>query len=258
MKNTNDVYRGPDVELRDEINTRMTGGKVTSQLAITSSQMLGLSPARTQAMADSYLARNPISWLIGETFESETTMQQSVLEQLSKTAGSRQFIGQTRPGWAAMERGQAAIERGGSVRNAAIYQKIDEAILMYRAGDMSESAYKQHINRVAKETDVLKFKADIIALGYGEINAKRKVYDRLISKHGANVIYSELPPARFWGVVNRIASPADKAEHLYTEYLNTDKKFRRDFETLAHIYRVLSDPSTAVEWRKLKRIGVEL
>ena len=256
IKNMNSVYRGPEVLAADQINTEITGGSPTSNVAIAIGQALNVSPAKTQAVADTYWARNPITWFLDLPFKSDPIIEQTLLDKTLTTVGTRQFIGKTHKRWGEAELGRPYVEKGGSRRLANVDDKLHSATLRFFAGKITSKQFITEGLAVARDTDNLKFRSEIVTKIKAEVRA-RNAWQKLVKRFGQYAVHDNLPSLHFWHVLSRIPTPEERAEYFYQELMSTPEEWRPHLEKLGLI-RGIREPHTFRAYKKLKRKGDRL
>ena len=250
-----EIYKGPKVEAKDEINTKLTGGRQTHGAFIRLGEMTGLSPARTQAAASSYFAANPLSYFLGVPFEMAPETQQSLVDNALKFAGSRRFMGTTRPSWRDWRVGDKYGKEAGSIERKNLTSQIEGAILRYHAGQITPRQMRKEVLSLTKGDKESRLKA--INMSNQEIKSRSFLLD-MIKKHGESETYDNIPTHIWWSMLKMVPRGKQQADMYYDEWVQLEPEWRKRLDKLAATRGYYRDPFFLRELKKLKRKGDSL
>ena len=249
------VYKGPEVELKDEINTKLTGGRETHGAFIRLGELTGGSPARMQEAAGSYFAANPLSYFVGVPFEVPTETQKSAVDNMLKFAGSRRFMGATRPGWRDWKAGEKFAKQAGSIERKNLTSQVEGAILRFHANEITPRQMYLEITSATQDDKESQLKA--IALGKREIKS-RTYLNKLIKAHGEAEVYDNIPTHIWWAMLRNNPRGQQQAEMYYNEWIQLEPFWQKELQRLAAYGGYFKDPFFIQALKKLKRKGDKL
>ena len=246
------LYRGPEVEARDEINTEIMGGIPTHNASILTGQLLGISPARTQAAVSSYVARNPLTWFVGSFVETPAEASTSAVTQIIKAAGIRGMVGSTNKKWAEYEEGIAGRKEAGSSIYSEYYSKVLKPIAQFYNRDIGNKAFISQVRDLVKDSKP-SIKLKMINMAKQEIKAKA-LMDQLLKKYPHDVVYDYMQPYAFWLNLQRVNAPEYRARMLKDRMDEIDDTFwLKQFKRMAAYRGLFQNRFFAAEFRKLQR-----
>lgn len=246
------IYRGPEVEARDEINTEIMGGTPTHNAAILAGQAVGVSPARTQAAFGSFIARNPLAWFAGSFVATPPEASQSAMTQIVKSAGIRGVIGSTNKKWAEYEQGSVGIKEAGSSVYSEYYSKVLRPIAQFYNRDIGSKAFINQVKSLVKDSKP-SVKIKMIDMARREIKAKA-LMDQLLKKHPHDEVYDYMQPYAFWLNLQRVNAPEYRAKMFKDRMDEIDDSFwLKQFKRMAAYRGLFRDRFFAAEFRKLQR-----
>ena len=249
-----DVYKGPLVEMREEINTEKMGGKKTHQSAIAMGNLTGLSPARLEKTYDSYVARNPISWVAGSFVDTPTEATQSTMSEVLKIPGIRSFTGRTDKRHEEYESGRMAQKQAGSSMYHEYHDKVLPSLSRLYAREISSKTFMREIKELAKDAEP-RIKLKMVDMGIREIKAKAFM-DTLLKKHDAEEVYGNMQTYAFWTILNQINDPLYRARRYHDRLWEIDSRYwTEQFKKMAATRGLFQDRFFAAEYRKLERGG---
>ena len=253
-----DVYKGPTVQARDEINTELYGGKPTQGGAIALGNITGLSPAKLEQSYNSYVAQNPISWVVGSFIDTPQYASQSAMSEILKTPGLRTITGRTNKKWAEYEAGLIAQKVAGSSVYHSYHKKILPYLSRFYKRDIGRKEFANSIKGLikdAKPADKIKMEAMMSR----EIKS-HAFLDALLKKFpgdaGNEIVYDNIQNYAFWTELNKINDPEVRAEYYYDRMWEIDDPFwQKQFGKMAAVRGLFQDRFFAAAYRKLKRKG---
>jgi len=248
------IYKGPEVEARDEINTELMSGTPTHNLSVTTGKLLGLSPARMQGIVDTYVARNPLTWFAGSFVATPPEASVSAITEIIKTAGIRGMIGSTNKKWAEYESGLIGIKAAGSSIFAEYHSKMLKPLAQFYNRDIGRKDFINQIRSLVKDAKP-SIKIKMIDMAQREVKAKA-LMDKLLKKYPADIVYDYMQPYAFWLNLSRVNSPEYKAQMLYDRWSEIDDTFwAKEFKKMAAYRGLFNDRFFAAEYRKLQQRG---
>ena len=249
-----DVYKGPMVESREEVNTELHGGKKTHQSAIAMGDLTGLSPVRWEKSYDSYVARNPLSWIAGSFVETPTEASQSTISEAVKLPGIRSFTGTTDKRWAEYEAGILARKQAGSTMYHEYHAKVLAPLSKLYNRDIGPKEFISQIKALSKDAKP-NIKIKMIDMAQKEIKAKAFM-DKLLKQFPADLVYDNMQNFAFWAILRLIDEPVERADRYYDRLYEIDDPYwSRQFKKMAATRGLFSDRFFAAEVRKLEKKG---
>jgi len=248
------VYRGPEVEARDEINTELMGGNRTHNASIAVGNLLSMSPARLQAATDSFVARNPLTWFAGSFVEVPPEASVSAMTGIIKTAGLRGMIGSTNKKWAEYESGLVAMKEAGSSMYHEYHSKVLKPLAQLYKKDIGRKEFLNQVKALLKDAKP-SIKLKMIGMAQREIKAKAFI-DSLLKKYPAELVYDYMQPYAFWLILARVNAPEYRAKMYYDRMSEIDDPYwAKQFKRMAATRGLFQDRFFAAEYRKLEQRG---
>jgi hypothetical protein len=249
-----DVYKGPVVEWREEVNTEKMGGKKTHQSAIALGELTGLSPARLEKTYDSFVARNPMSWIAGSFVETPTYASQSTMSEVLKIPGIRTFTGRTDKRHEEYESGKIAQKQAGSNLYHEYHNKVLPSLSRLYQRDISSKTFMKEIRELAKDAEP-RIALKMIDMGIREIKAKAFM-DTLLRKHDADEVYGHMQNFAFWAQLRLLQDPVYRARRYYDRLWEIESRYWTDnFKKMGATRGLFQDKWFAAEYTKLQQRG---
>ena len=247
-----DVYKGPKVQSQHEINTEKHGGKKTHQSAVALGTLTGLSPARLEKTYDSYMARNPLSYVAGSFVETPTEAQVSTLKETLKFPGIRTFTGMTDKRWVEYEGGDIAQKKAGSNMYQEYHTEVLAPLSKLYNRDINSKQFIDQIKAIASfAKDNIKIK--MIGMAQKEVKAKAFM-DKLLAKSPADEVYDYMQTYAFWHQLTLIQDPAVRAERYFDRWYDIDDPYwSKQFKKMAATRGLFQDRFFSAELRKLEK-----
>ena len=246
------TYKHEARHAEHEINSSLTGGKETAAWAVEMGELFKASPAKIEGVADTYFARNPLTYMIGDTlFPEDSVIQQTAVDQLLKTAGSRLIFKSTREGWADFERSQNFIEQGNSRVYENVTQYIENSINRYRNLEINyNQLYTEAISAVGVNPE---YQAKVVK----RLKREKKAFEYFKSilkmastEEEIHDVYDNLGNWTFWNQMSKMYDEDSKAEYYFDKWLETDPPWRKLLDQMAGSYGY----RTGLFERKLKQL----
>tara|TARA_Y100001951_G_scaffold85654_1_gene75684 strand:- start:147 stop:1112 length:966 start_codon:yes stop_codon:yes gene_type:complete len=228
------AYRGEKRLAKDEINDYMSGGIPTHNLSIATGKLLDTigapdvftSPAKIQGAADSYIAQNPLSWIVGSIAGYPRETQHTMIGKAAKYAFNRKFLGVTNPGWVEYEDGTANQKEAGSETYYNYREKIVAPLHRFDTGVTNANQFMSEMEALADSAEPME-QTKMIKFAKGEIRAKA-LLNEWEKIYKPEEIWANIPYNNFWRGLKLTASPKHKARRFFDEYLETENKDWRD------------------------------
>ena len=265
LQNNNDlegreIYKGPKVELQDEVNTKLTGGRETHGLysMIADAAPEGtVSPARLQGATSAYFASNPLGYFVSQPFALDPATSQSVVDNILKFVGSRRFFGTTRPSWRDWELGNKWSKISGSQEKNNLTDQIEKTILRYHAGDINAGQMSKEVSSNIMKTGDIESIRRIKRIINTEIRTREHI-NKLRKKYGDQETFDNIGTRAFWNKLKQIPRAKERASYYYNEFIQIDESWHPTFKWFAKQYGILGDPLFGKELKKLQQKGDSL